>query len=75
MSQSAAQRATSSSAAAALLASFAQAGYTKAEPAMLQPAEPFLDLSGEDIRRRLFVTSDDEGEELTYRITSVSPAG
>ena len=34
----------------ALLASFAQAGYERAEPAILQPAEPFLDLSGEDIR-------------------------
>ena len=37
----------------ALLLSFAQAGYTRAEPAILQPAEPFLDLSGEDIRKSL----------------------
>jgi ATP phosphoribosyltransferase regulatory subunit len=28
----------------ALLLSFAQAGYVRAEPAILQPAEPFLDL-------------------------------
>ena len=26
-------------------------------PAILQPAEPFLDLSGEDIRRRMFLTT------------------
>ena len=40
----------------ALLLSFAQAGYVRAEPGILQPAEPFLDLSGEDgrsILRRL----------------------
>jgi hypothetical protein len=30
-----------------LLLSFAQAGYVRAEPAILEPAEPFLDLSGE----------------------------
>jgi len=29
----------------ALLLSFAQAGYLRAEPTILQPAEPFLDLS------------------------------
>ena len=34
----------------ALLASFERAGYTRLTPAILQPAEPFLDLSGEDIR-------------------------
>jgi ATP phosphoribosyltransferase regulatory subunit len=66
MSQSAAQRATSSTA-AALLSSFAQAGYAKAEPAILQPAEPFLDLSGEDIRRSLYLTTDPHGEELCLR--------
>src|SRR5215218_3009819 len=32
-----------------LLLSFAQAGYVRAEPAILQPAEPFLDLSGEEL--------------------------
>ncbi|MGP8119845.1 MAG: ATP phosphoribosyltransferase regulatory subunit [Xanthobacteraceae bacterium] len=67
MSQSAAQRATSSTAAAALLSAFAQAGYAKAEPAILQPAEPFLDLSGEDIRRSLYLTTDPQGEELCLR--------
>jgi len=50
-----------------LLQSFAQAGYVRAEPAILQPAEPFLDLSGEDIRRSLYLTTDPSGEELCLR--------
>src|SRR4029078_8661231 len=50
--------------AAALLLSFAQAGYVQAEPDILQPAEPFLDLSGEDIRKSLYLTTDASGEEL-----------
>src|ERR1700759_419347 len=51
----------------ALLLSFAQAGYVRAEPAILQPAEPFLDLSGEDIRKSLYLTTDASGEELCLR--------
>jgi len=51
----------------ALLLSFAQAGYIRAEPAILQPAEPFVDLSGEDIRKSLYLTSDASGEELCLR--------
>src|SRR6201995_4110837 len=51
----------------ALLSSFAQAGYAHAEPAILQPAEPFLDLSGEDIRKSLYLTTDARGEELCLR--------
>jgi ATP phosphoribosyltransferase regulatory subunit len=50
-----------------LLLSFAQAGYARAEPAILQPAEPFLDLSGEDIRKSLYLTTDASGEELCLR--------
>ncbi|WGD53859.1 ATP phosphoribosyltransferase regulatory subunit [Bradyrhizobium sp. CB1650] len=50
-----------------LLLSFAQAGYVRAEPAILQPAEPFLDLSGEDIRKSLYLTTDPTGEELCLR--------
>ncbi len=64
----AAPRATGSAARAdALLLSFAQAGYIRAEPAILQPAEPFLDLSGEDIRKSLYLTTDASGEELCFR--------
>jgi len=51
----------------ALLQSFAQAGYERSEPAIIQPAEPFLDLSGEDIRKSLYLTTDPSGEELCLR--------
>ncbi|WP_291852825.1 ATP phosphoribosyltransferase regulatory subunit [Bradyrhizobium sp.] len=51
----------------ALLLPFAQAGYIHAEPAILQPAEPFLDLSGEDIRKSLYLTTDASGAELCLR--------
>ncbi len=68
MTETAAPRATGSAARAdALLLSFAQAGYVRAEPAILQPAEPFLDLSGEDIRKSLYLTTDASGEELCLR--------
>ena len=68
MTVTAAPRATGSAAwADALLLSFAQAGYSLAEPAILQPAEPFLDLSGEDIRKSLYLTTDTTGEELCLR--------
>ena len=59
--------ASSASWADTLLLSFAQAGYVRAEPAILQPAEPFLDLSGEDIRKSLYLTTDATGEELCLR--------
>ena len=36
-------------------------------PPVLQPLEPFLELSGEDIRRRIFVTQDAGGAELCLR--------
>jgi ATP phosphoribosyltransferase regulatory subunit len=68
MTVTAAPNATGSAAwAEALLSSFAQAGYALAEPAILQPAEPFLDLSGEDIRKSLYLTTDASGEELCLR--------
>jgi ATP phosphoribosyltransferase regulatory subunit len=68
MTLTAAPRATGSAAwAEALLLSFAQAGYRFAEPPILQPAEPFLDLSGEDIRKSLYLTTDPSGEELCLR--------
>jgi ATP phosphoribosyltransferase regulatory subunit len=68
MIETAARGATGSAAwAETLLLSFAQAGYVQAEPAILQPAEPFLDLSGEDIRKSLYLTTDATGEELCLR--------
>jgi ATP phosphoribosyltransferase regulatory subunit len=68
MIATAAPRATGSAVwADTLLLSFAQAGYALAEPPVLQPAEPFLDLSGEDIRKSLYLTTDGSGEELCLR--------
>jgi ATP phosphoribosyltransferase regulatory subunit len=68
MTATAPLRATGSAAwADTLLLSFAQAGYALAEPPVLQPAEPFLDLSGEDIRKSLYLTTDAAGEELCLR--------
>src|SRR6202051_349691 len=51
----------------ALVTSSERAGYGRVEPAILQPAEPFLDLSGEDIRKRMFLTADPQGHELCLR--------
>lgn len=68
MSQTSAATTTGSAAQAeALLQTFARAGYTHARPPILQPAEPFLDLSGEDIRKSLYLTTDVTGEELCLR--------
>src|SRR5688572_9501713 len=51
----------------ALVAAYQRAGYRLVAPAILQPAEPFLDLSGEDIRKRMYLTTDPEGRELCLR--------
>jgi ATP phosphoribosyltransferase regulatory subunit len=51
----------------ALVASYERAGYARVAPAILQPAEPFLDLSGEDIRRRMYLVNDAAGGELCLR--------
>lgn len=51
----------------ALVASYERAGYARIKPAILQPAEPFLDLSGEDIRRRMYLTTAPGGAELCLR--------
>ncbi|MBZ6076124.1 ATP phosphoribosyltransferase regulatory subunit [Microvirga puerhi] len=51
----------------ALIALFEREGYARVEPPVLQPADVFVDLSGEDIRRRMFVTQDASGTELCLR--------
>ena len=51
----------------ALVTSYERAGYLRHEPAILQPAEPFLDLAGEDIRRKMYLTTDAAGHELCLR--------
>ena len=50
-----------------VIALFAGEGYAHAEPAILQPADVFLDLSGEDIRRRIFMTQDADGRDWCLR--------
>jgi ATP phosphoribosyltransferase regulatory subunit len=60
-------RCTDAAPADALIASYERAGYARVAPAILQPAEPFLDLSGEDIRKRMYLTSDPQGHELCLR--------
>lgn len=67
MSEAAAETKGPDGRAQALVASYERAGYRRAEPAILQPAEPFLDLSGEDIRRRMYLTSEPSGRELCLR--------
>jgi ATP phosphoribosyltransferase regulatory subunit len=50
-----------------ILDSFAQHHYARVEPAVLQPAELFLERSGEEIRRRTFAFTDPSGRELCLR--------
>jgi ATP phosphoribosyltransferase regulatory subunit len=51
----------------ALIALFEREGYVRVEPPVLQPADVFIDLSGEDIRRRMFVAQDADGREVCLR--------
>jgi ATP phosphoribosyltransferase regulatory subunit len=51
----------------ALVELYERAGYARVEPAILQPAEIFLELSGEELRRRLFIFTDSTGDELCLR--------
>src|SRR5712692_2117501 len=50
-----------------LVVAFARAGYTRVSPAILQPAEPFFDLSGEDMRRHMYLVTDTAGREFCLR--------
>jgi ATP phosphoribosyltransferase regulatory subunit len=51
----------------ALIALFEREGYLCVEPPVLQPADVFIDLSGEDMRRRMFLTQDADGREVCLR--------
>jgi ATP phosphoribosyltransferase regulatory subunit len=46
---------------------YERAGYARVSSPILQPAEPFLDLSGEDIRKRMYLTTAPGGAELCLR--------
>ena len=50
-----------------LVGSYERAGYARVSPAILQPAEPFLDLAGEDMRRHMHLLADSAGHELCLR--------
>jgi ATP phosphoribosyltransferase regulatory subunit len=53
--------------AAILLDTFRSAGYEQVAPAILQPADVFLDRIGEQIRNRTYVFTDLAGDELCLR--------
>ncbi len=46
---------------------FVDSGFASIEPPILQPSEAFIGLSGEDIRRRLYLVQGEGGEELCLR--------
>lgn len=50
-----------------LLGFFAGRGCEVPAIALLQPADPFLDTAGEDLRRRIFITADRDGVSLCLR--------
>src|ERR1700733_1861933 len=51
----------------AMLKLFGERGYRREEPPVLQPADIFLDRSGEEIRRRTFTLTDPSGRDLCLR--------
>ncbi|MEX0590023.1 MAG: ATP phosphoribosyltransferase regulatory subunit, partial [Xanthobacteraceae bacterium] len=46
---------------------YERAGYLRVEPPVLQPADAFFELSGEELAHRLFLTENAAGEELCLR--------
>ncbi len=59
---------------AAIMAVFERAGFEHIAPDIIQPADIFLERSGEDIRARTFVFNDPEGNELCLRPDLTVPA-
>jgi ATP phosphoribosyltransferase regulatory subunit len=59
---------------AALMAVFERAGFDHIAPDIVQPADIFLERSGEDIRARTFVFTDPSGAELCLRPDLTVPA-
>lgn len=53
--------------AAELAALLADRGTERVDTPVIQPAEPFLDMAGEDLRRRIFMTEDETGASLCLR--------
>ncbi|MEJ0027487.1 MAG: ATP phosphoribosyltransferase regulatory subunit [Rhizomicrobium sp.] len=52
---------------ASLEATFQRYGYNIVDPPILERASPFLDRSGETIRRRMYIFSDPGGREICLR--------
>ncbi|MCB5203092.1 ATP phosphoribosyltransferase regulatory subunit [Neorhizobium sp. T786] len=50
-----------------LLAEFAARRTLRVNTPVIQPAEPFLDMAGEDLRRRIFLTESETGSSLCLR--------
>lgn len=50
-----------------LMAVFTKAGYEAVAPAIIQPADVFLDVVGESLRARTYVFTDPDGSELCLR--------
>ena len=59
---------------AAIMAVFERAGFEHIAPDIIQPADIFLERSGEDIRARTFVFNDPTGNELCLRPDLTVPA-
>jgi len=59
---------------AAIMAVFERAGFEQIAPDIIQPADIFLERSGEDIRARTFVFNDPDGNELCLRPDLTVPA-
>src|SRR3954471_10538288 len=50
-----------------ILRLFAARGADPVDVPVIQPADPFLDMAGEDLRRRIFLTESETGEMLCLR--------
>ena len=50
-----------------VIALFTERGAEAVDVPVLQPADPFLDTAGEDLRRRIFLTASETGESLCLR--------
>ncbi len=53
---------------------FARYGYAAIDPPILEPASAFLERSGEDIRRHMYIFSDPGGREICLRPELTIPA-
>ncbi len=60
--------------AALIMSAFIGAGCEAVAPAIIQPADVFLDVIGEELRARTYVFTDPEGQELCLRPDLTVPA-